>query len=193
MVGDSLQWGEVVQRAQWAHSEALQRLQRAQVAEADATAQLWAVQAAQAVAQAVAADCQRAAHAYIAEVVGGCLRAVFGPHTYAPRLVWEERRGGVECRLEVVGADGVGLDPLSECGGGVVDVVAFGLRVAAIMAHRPALPRVLVMDEPFRFLSVDYHPAAQAMLVGMADQLGFQFIFSTHAPGLVCGRVVELG
>lgn len=170
---------------------AVDRLDRADAKRADVALRLANYEAAMAVARSVAVQMQAAAHVQITTLVNRCLEAIF-PDPYEFRIVFEEKRGKTEARLVFV-RDGLELDPLTMAGGGVVDVAAFGLRLAALALSRPALRRVLVLDEPWRFLSVQYRPAMRALVLALATELGFQFVYVTHDPAFVAGDVVEVG
>lgn len=147
--------------------------------------------AARKVVQEAAATVQRAAHDRLAGVVSRCLAAVFGPTAYEFRLEFEEKRGRTEARPVFV-RDGNEADPTA-VGGGVVDVAAFALRVAAVAARQPPVRRLLVLDEPLRHLSKDYRPRARALLETLAADLKFQIILITHDPALECGEVIRIG
>lgn len=148
--------------------------------------------AAQAVVQAVASAVQQEAHARLAAVVTRCLQTVFPDDPYTFQIYFEEARGKTQARM-VFERAGLGVDPMGAAGGGVVDVAAFALRVACLMLARPAKRRLVVLDEPFKFLSKEYQPNVRAMLLGLSRDLGVQFIMVTHIPALQCGKVVELG
>lgn len=78
------------------------------------------------------------------------------------------------------------LDPMKDEGGGKVDVIALGLRLAALLLYRPSLERVLVLDEPLRFLSSSttsdkpYRLRAVDFLKQVAKEYGIQVIAVTH-------------
>lgn len=145
----------------------------------------------QKILQEVAATVQAKAHARIARLVARCLGAVF-TEPYEFEIEFEQKRGRTEARL--VFKRGVNeVDPLNASGGGVVDVCSFALRLAALVASRPARRKVLIMDEPFKHLSREYRPAVRGLLEGLAMELGMQFIIVTHDPALQIGKVVEIG
>ena len=71
------------------------------------------------------------------------------------------------------------LNPLKSDGGGKVDVIALGLRLAALLLYKPALERVLILDEPF----VGLDPKASLVLKNKMHELcenGSAIFFSTH-------------
>ena len=146
---------------------------------------------AQKIVQALAESIQQEAHGRIAGVVSRCLAAVF-EDPYEFRIVFEQTRGRTEARLVFV-RDGVEVNPIDSSGGGVVDVAAFALRLSCLMLSRPARRRVVVMDEPFRFVSKAYRPAVALLLEQLSKELSVQFIVVTHFPELAIGKVHVLG
>lgn len=148
-------------------------------------------QEAQRIVQLVSQTVQQQAHDRIASVVSRCLETVF-EEPYEFRIVFEQKRGRTEASLVFV-RDGHPVDPMTACGGGVVDVAAFALRLSCVMLSRPAVRRVLVMDEPFRFVSVDYRGRVRRLLETLSEEFGMQFILVTHMPELKTGKVIELG
>jgi len=75
--------------------------------------------------------------------------------------------------------------------GGVLDVAAFALRLSVVLASRKE--KVLVLDEPFRFVSKEFRPAVSRLLEVLAAEFGVQIIQITHATELVSGDVVRIG
>lgn len=149
-----------------------------------------ALREAQAIAQTVAAACQTTAHRKIADIVTKCLALFEEPYTF--HIKFERKRGKTEARL-VFERDGNELeDPTEEAGLGCVDVAAFALRVAALVLSQPPRRRLLVLDEPFRFVSEGYRPRVRVLLESLSKDLGIQFILVTHDRALVTGKVVEL-
>lgn len=85
----------------------------------------------------------------------------------------------------------VRLDPLTADGGGKVDVISLGLRLAALLLYSPELEKVLILDEPLRFLSSastsskPYRLRAVEFLKQIAKEYGIQLIAVTHDEELV--------
>ena len=148
--------------------------------------------AGQKIAQSVASGIQQQVHKRIAEVVTKCLVAVFGDQAYEFRVEFEEKRGKTEARL-VFDKNGLLLNPLDASGGGMVDVAAFALRVAALVLCKPSRRRVLVLDEPFRFVGQRDQPSVRRMLETISEDYGIQIIMSTHISSLCTGKIIELG
>ncbi len=148
------------------------------------------VEQAQAVTQAVAQTIQQHIHNRIAGVVTQCLHSVF-PEPYDFRITFERKRGRTEARLVFVREE-LEIDPMTGSGGGVIDVAAFALRLASLILQRPPVRRLLVLDEPFRFVSKEHLPKVRSMLESLSKEMGVQFILVTHLDALQIGTVVEL-
>jgi DNA repair exonuclease SbcCD ATPase subunit len=166
------------------------RCQAEQKALDAAQARVDAAQEAQGLAQQIAAQVQQKAHDRIAGVVTRSLQAVFDdPYEFVIRF--EQKRGRTEARMVFI-RDGQEIDPLTASGGGVVDVAAFALRLSCLMLARPPLRRLLVLDEPFRFVSANLHSRVRGLLEALSQELGVQIIMVTHEEALTTGTVVEL-
>lgn len=148
-------------------------------------------QEAQEILQHLAQAVQQQAHRKISEVVSLCLSAVFGEDAYQFEIEFERKRGKTEAKI-IFRRGGLSADPLSATGGGVVDVAAFALRVSCLILSRPRLSRVVILDEPFKFVSVQYRDKVRTMLEELARDLKMQIIQVTHSEELTAGKVIEL-
>lgn len=147
---------------------------------------------AQELAQEVAERVQHDAHEFVANIVTDCLATVFGPDAYRLRIDTKKARGKTEAELVLV-RDGVETDDaLSSVGGGVVDVVSFALRAAAVILSSPAKRKLLVLDEPFKHLAADKTEAVAQMLKDIVEELGVQIIMVTHSQELEIGKVIDI-
>ena len=84
------------------------------------------------------------------------------------------------------------VDPMDGSGGGVVDVAAFALRVSCLMLSQPPLRRLLVLDEPFKFVSEGFRGRVRKMLETLADEMKLQIVMVTHIRELETGKIIEL-
>lgn len=150
-----------------------------------------AAEQAREIVQFVSEQIQQQAHQKIAGIVTRCLHTVFGDDAYEFKIIFEQKRGKTEARL-VFTRDNAEIDPLTASGGGVIDVAAFALRLTCLILSQPLRRRLLILDEPFRFLSIDYHPAMRQLLISLAEEMDMQFIIVTHTQGLCIGKVVEI-
>lgn len=143
--------------------------------------------------QKLVMHCQNTCTEAISAVVTRCLEAVFGASKYKFTLVFEEKRNQTEARCSLVDAAGNEYDPLCGTGGGILDVVTFGLRIACLMLQKPAARKVLILDEPFRFVSKEYRANIMTLLKTLAQETGTQVIMVTHFTEFVDGNVIEIG
>ncbi len=145
---------------------------------------------AQQILQTVAKVVQQVVHNRIAGVVSRCLESVFD-EPYEFRITFDRKRGRTEAELSFV-RGGLEVDPLTASGGGVVDVAAFALRLACLKLAKPPIRQLVVLDEPFRFVSVDYRPRVKEMVERLAKDMGIQFVIVTHMEDLRIGKIIEL-
>lgn len=148
------------------------------------------LQEAQKIVQATAAEVQNRVHQRIATIVTRCLQTVYN-EPWSFKVYFEQKRGKTEARMVVVDEAGNETDPAEENGGGVVDLAAFALRIITLLMKKPAARKLLVLDEPFRFLT-SHAEQVKTLLKSLSDELDIQFIVVTHDRGLVAGQVVEL-
>lgn len=148
---------------------------------------------AQSIVQEVAKGVQQKAHAKIASVVTHCLKAIFGEEAYEFRINFERKRGKTEAKLSFV-RDGIELDdPTGETGGGVIDVASFALRLACVLLSLPKRRKLLILDEPFRFINgTEYQERVGILLEKLAEDLDFQFVIVTDDEWLKIGKVIEI-
>lgn len=67
---------------------------------------------------------------------------------------------------------------LETVGGGIADIISIALRVAYISLSD--LDKIIIMDEPLKFLSSDMQVYAGRLLQRLSEKLGIQFIIITH-------------
>jgi DNA repair exonuclease SbcCD ATPase subunit len=132
-------------------------------------------------AQAVAKQTQSTLEYNISSIVTAALEAVF-PDPYEFKAEFEVRRNKTECMLWFV-KNGAKMRPMDCAGGGPIDVASFALRLMywTLNKTRP----IFVLDEPFKFVSVDLQPKCSEMLKMMADKLGIQIVMISHLPEII--------
>lgn len=183
-------WRKMADAALSRYREAKRRVEREEASLSKSDKRIEAIEQLQEIAQAVAQRIQMQAHRKIAEVVSRCLQVFPDPYEFA--IEFERKRGKTEARLLFI-RDGLEVDdPLDQAGGGVGDVASFALRVACLVLSRPPLRRLLVLDEPFRFLRRSRHAQMSALLQALATELDIQFVIVTHDAGLRSGTVFSL-
>lgn len=140
-----------------------------------------AIDIAQALIQQVARDTQEKLRYHIEDIVQLALDSCF-PDQYEFQVLFEIKRGRTEASLSLL-KDGNPMNPMDANGGGIVDITAFALRLAAWSLSQT--DNVIIMDEPFRFLSRDLHPRAGEILKELSQTLGLQIIMVTHSEELI--------
>ena len=95
------------------------------------------------------------------------------------------------------------LDPVEEEGGGKLDIISLGLRLAGLLLYTPTLNRVLILDEPLKNLSTNetsakaFRQRTAEFLKMICEEYGIQIIMTTHDKAFVDIAdkkfVVELG
>lgn len=151
---------------------------------------LESVQEAQVIVQSIVQTIQETAHKQIAGVVSSCLSTVFD-EPYIFKINFEQKRGRTEANLKFE-RGGMEVDPLTASGGGVVDVAAFALRVSCLMLSKPAVRRLIIMDEPFKFVSAEYRENIKIMLEELSEKFNIQMIMVTHIDELKTGKVIRI-
>lgn len=74
-------------------------------------------------------------------------------------------------------------DPMDSNSGGIVNVIAFLLRV--ILIKRFKLANLIILDESFNNVSAEYQPRVSELLREMCDKYKFTIFAVTHQPRLI--------
>lgn len=150
------------------------------------------------VLQVVAQQTQSQISIYLDDMVTAGTEAVFPNDTdYVFKADFVQRRGQTEVDLMLADKEGHRIRPSDQDGGGLVDVVAFLLRVALWTLGRDTRP-VIILDEPFRNLHGREDQRRASELIGrLSERLGLQFIIITgedEGPELLAGadRVIRI-
>ena len=142
-----------------------------------------AIEQAQKIIQTVAQQTQEELKYNIEEIVTLALSAVFeDPYEFVIDFV--QKRGRTEAKLLFKLGENM-IDPLMASGGGPVDIAAFALRIAMWNIKHPRTRPIIILDEPFKFLSRDLQPKAGLMLSEISKKLGIQIIMVTHNEDLI--------
>jgi DNA repair exonuclease SbcCD ATPase subunit len=136
---------------------------------------------AQVILQKVAKDTQEKLRYHIEDIVQLALDTCF-PDEYEFQVNFEIKRGKTEAKMFFL-KDGREVDPMDAAGGGVVDLAAFALRIAAWSLGNTR--NVIVLDEPFRFLSKDLQPKAGEILRQLSKRLKLQVLMVTHNTDMI--------
>lgn len=160
-------------------------LQSAKLEEESITNEIINTEQAQIIIQTVAQKTQEELEYRLSEIVSLALAAVFDD-PYKLKVNFIIRRGKTECDL-LFEKNGEIFDPLTSSGGGAIDVAAMALRVAIWSLTQPKPRNILILDEPFRFLSQEYQIKASIMLKELSKKLNLQIIMVSHSELLIEG------
>jgi ABC-type Mn2+/Zn2+ transport system ATPase subunit len=165
-----------------AHRDVLTKdLAEANAALVDLRSGLEHLEAAQAFLQRVAQDTQEQLKIHVEDIVQLAIDSCF-PGEYRFVIDFEIKRGRTEAVLSFEKAR-VKVSPMDAAGGGVVDIAAFALRVAAWTLGRTS--NTVILDEPFRFVSRDLQPRAAGILRELSERLDIQYLIVTHNAEIV--------
>lgn len=129
---------------------------------------------------------------HVSELVTLAIQSVFDdPYEFEVEFV--TKRNQTEVDLWFV-KNGERFEPISASGGGVVDIASLALRVSLLLIRNPESRKILILDEPMRFVSEVYQRKASEMLKMLSSKLGIQIIMTTHIDALVdeADRVFEV-
>lgn len=116
---------------------------------------------------------------HISNLTSMAMEAVFDD-PYEVKIEFVPRRNKTECDITFVRKDSE-RDPMEQTGFGAADICGFALRIAALCIQKEKSRPILVLDEPFKHLSLNYHNAASAMVKEVSDKLGIQIIMVSHS------------
>jgi len=111
-------------------------------------------------------------------VVTMAVKEVFGfDYRFSIEVSTEKK---VLTKFKLLQKDGLELDIMSSCGGGVVDVVAFVLKALMLASIRPQREPIMFLDESFAHVSSEYVPRVAFLLQSLSKQLNMRFLLVTH-------------
>ena len=174
-----------LERKKGQQSQLQDDLQTAKKEEEHISVEIINTEAAQAIIQVVAQKTQEELEYRLSEIVSLALAAVF-EDPYKLKVNFVIRRGKTECDLLFEKNKEI-FDPLTSSGGGAIDIAAMALRVAIWSLTQPRTRNVLILDEPFRFLSREYQVKASIMLGELSKKLDLQIIMVSHSESLIEG------
>jgi len=131
------------------------------------------------VMNAVSILCQEQFKGVVEGIVTDALKFVYG-ETYSFEMDSEIKRNQPEIVFYVV-IDGHRYSIRNDdIGGGVIDVVAFALRVTLWALQDQQTDNVMILDEPLKNLDVNRLVLMGDMIKKISQDLGLQFIVVTH-------------
>ena len=144
---------------------------------------------AQEIAQKAAKQVQQQVHKQITNIVNKCLQTIF-PDPYEFKINFVPKRGKTEAELVFI-RDG---KERKNVGGGVIDVVAFALRLSSLLLSNKKIAPVEILDQPFGNVSKaeGYLERIPEMILMLAEEFDIQFIQVTHVDELKIGKIIDI-
>lgn len=133
------------------------------------------VEKSQVFVQSLAESIQSKLSSKIDDIVNLGLATCFSGYSFETKYV--PSRGKTEVQFVVRNGDSI-IDPLAQCGGGLVDIICFCLRISVYAISNVA--DVLVFDEPFKFVSKGHREKVSELLKILSERLNLQVIEVTH-------------
>ena len=149
--------------------------------EKDLNSMLTTIINSQKIVQLVAADVQNNLKFHIENIVQMALDAVF-PSRYVFHVSFETRRNKTEAVISLLEGKHE-IDPMTACGGGIVDIIALALRITVFTLG--STRNTIIFDEPLRFVSKDLEPKAIEIIKKLSKELHIQFIIVTHSQAII--------
>ena len=127
--------------------------------------------------QTTAQETQQTFKVHLEDIVQTGMDTCFpGEYTFVVEFLL--KRGSTVCDIFLEDDNGFRTNPIGAAGGGVVDIISLALRLAIWTLTKP--DNVLVLDEPFKWLSAGLRPLAGEFLASLSTKLGMQLIIVTH-------------
>lgn len=118
---------------------------------------------------------------FIENITTTALQVVFG-NKYSFVIDYEIKRNNSEASIYIV-HDGLKLS-MDEVGGGVLDIVAIGLRLALWSISKHIQP-ILILDEPGKHVSQDKQGVFAEMLKKISEMFNLQIIVISHTDAII--------
>jgi DNA repair exonuclease SbcCD ATPase subunit len=140
-----------------------------------------ALEQSQVLIQTTAKETQERLRYHIQDIVQTALDTCF-PGEYDFIVNFEIKRGRTEADM-FLEREGERINPMEASGGGVVDMISFALRLSAWTLSRT--DNLIVLDEPYKFLSANLRPLAGEILRELSEKLQLQILIVTHDPIMI--------
>lgn len=134
------------------------------------------------VIQSIATELQTSVKDKIVSTVQAAIDDTFPNVKFNMELT--SKRNQTELDIYVTDEEGNRQAILDGCGGGLKDVISFALRVAVWSLDKDSAP-VIMLDEPFKFMSEGHRNQGAELLHTLSHNLGVQFVVVSHVPEIV--------
>ena len=128
--------------------------------------------------QKVAKDTQQSLFVTLNELVTGALDIVFENEGYSFELQAETKANGLQV-YPILKQNGYDYSLKADSGYGIVQVIAFALRIALLSVKKNST-KIILLDEPNKDISAEYKQKASELMASVANSMGIQVITVTH-------------
>lgn len=148
----------------------------------------------QTILQEVGQKTQKQIKFHIEDIVTLAIDTIF-PNKYNFVMDFVLRRGKTECDLFIEDYQNNRYSILDTNGGGLADIISFGLRIALWSLKFGKKSNTIILDEPFKFLSRDLQEQAGELIKKLSEKLKLQIIMVTHIPALYeqSNNIIKVG
>lgn len=115
----------------------------------------------------------------IESIVTNALNVVFANDTKF-EIELGTRGGNPTAEFYVVTPEGLKCNPIDAKGGGLVDIISMGLRLAVLELYQPKIGGPIILDEPGKMVSAEYAEGMAYFLKEYGNRVGRQIIVITH-------------
>ena len=114
----------------------------------------------------------------VEDLVTLAIQSVFN-RDFKFELIFEQKRNKFECRPVIMEGDSEYV-PKDDMGGGILDIIAFALRVVLWSLENPRSRNLIILDEPMRFVGRALVQSAGNMIKEISHRLNIQILLVTH-------------
>lgn len=134
---------------------------------------------AQEIIQKVGLETQKQIQLKLTSLISHALQVIF-EQNYQCHLDYQIKRSRSEASFTISRDGGEKINPKDASGGGVIDIMAFILRIILWSIDPDRTRNTMILDEPFRCVSTDLQPKVAEVLSEISNKMGLQFLIITH-------------
>lgn len=131
------------------------------------------------ITQEVATATQQQLQLQICEIITAAIQTVF-QQKHTLKIDFISKRNKSEAHIYLEDEGGNELNLFNDDGGGLLDIVAFLLKITCWRISAIKSAPIFIFDEPFRNLSKEYQPKVSEFIKEISQKLNIQFIIITH-------------
>ncbi len=121
---------------------------------------------------------------YFNGLVTSMLQIIYGSE-YKFELVFDIQKTGPKCFPKLHKGDLILSDLKYDMGGGILDIISFAMRLAVWSLESPRTEPIFLLDEPFKYVSVDKLTLVGEALKEIVESLDIQLIMVSHEEELI--------